>query len=170
MPNTDHDPMDPSFEWRLKAALDRVTPPASRARYESVSMGGVRPWRVAPVLLAAGAAILLALTATAATGSPNPVVWTQHAASTIGSVGHAPQASPTPEPASEQSQPPPRSAASAPPTHEPEHETSPSPEPSDHPEESPRPRPVASPTPTDDHSGSGSGSGSPNPSPSPDDH
>lgn len=163
MPNTDHDPMNASFEWRLKAALDRVTPPASRPRYESASMGGVRPWRLAPVLLAAATAILLALTATAATGSPNPAVWTQHAASIIGSVGHAPELSPSPEPSPERSQ---ESAPAAPAAHEPQHEASPSPEPSAHPEESPQPQPIASSTPPDDHSGSSS----PNPSPSPDGH
>lgn len=167
MPRTDHDPMGPGFEWRLKAVLDRVTPPASRPRYESVSMGGVRLWRAAPVLLAAATAVLLALTATAATGSPNPVVWTQRAASTIQSVGHAPEAAPSPEPSPETPQETPRSAPAAPPTHAPEHEAeaSPSPEPSERPEPSPRPEPTKSPSPSDDHLGSSS----PSPSPSPHD-
>ena len=172
MPNTDHDPMDPGFEWRLKAALDRITPPASRPRYESASMGGVRSWRIAPVLLAGATAVLLAVTATAATGSPNPVVWTQRAASTIESVGHAPEASPSPEPNPERSEETPNGGAAAQPTDEPEHEASPSPEPSEHPQVSPSPEPSESPKPSESPSPSGdhSGSSSPSPSPGTDDH
>lgn len=172
MPNTDHDPMDPGFEWRLKAALDRITPPASRPRYESASMGGVRSWRIAPVLLAGATAVLLAVTATAATGSPNPVVWTQRAASTIESVGHAPEASPSPEPSPERSEETPNGGAAAQPTDEPEHEASPSPEPSEHPQVSPSPEPSESPKPSESPSPSGdhSGSSSPSPSPGTDDH
>jgi outer membrane biosynthesis protein TonB len=182
MPNTDHDPMDPGFEWRLKAALDRITPPASRPRYASASMGGVRSWRIAPVLLAGATAVLLAVTATAATGSPNPIVWTQRAASTIESVGHAPEASPSPEPSPERSEETPNGGAAAQPTNEPEHEASPSPEPSEHSEQSPEPEPTTSPSPSEDHGGSSSpspspsptddhgGSSSPSPSPGTDDH
>ncbi len=181
MPNTDHDPMDPGFERRLKAALDRITPPASRPRYESASMGGARSLRIAPVLLAGATAVLLAVTATATTGSPNPVVWTQRAASTIESVGHAPEASPSPEPSRERDETP-GGAAAAQPTHEPEHEASPSPEPSEHSEQSPDPEPTTSPSPSEDHGGSSSpspspslsddhgGSSSPSPSPGTDGH
>jgi hypothetical protein len=167
MPNTDHDPMDRRFEWRLKAVLDRVTPPASRPRYASVSTGRVVAWRVAPALLATAAIVLLALSATAATGSPNPAVWTQRAASTIESVGHPPVASPSAEPSPQRSQGTPESAHAAAPTHQPEHEASPSPRPSEHPEQSPRPEPTGSPQPPEDHPGSSSPSPSPRPSPSP---
>jgi hypothetical protein len=153
--STEHDPLDPVFAWRLKAALDRVTPPHSRPRYESKSMGGLRPWRVAPFLLAAAMVVLLALTATATTGSPNPVVWTRDAASTIESVGHAPEvtpAQPSPEqaPASPRKAPAPAAAA----THNSGHEAPPKPKPSDHPEDSPRPESTNSPQQRDDRSGS----------------
>ena len=166
MPSTEHNPMDPDFERRLKSALDRVTPPSSPPRYESAT-AGIRPMRFAPALLAGATAILLPLAATAATGSPNPVVWTQRAVSTIESVGHAPEASPSPPPSPERSKETPRSDTEAP-THEPDHEASPRPEPSDHPEESPRPEPSESPEPSGSHSGSGSSSPSPSPSPSSD--
>jgi hypothetical protein len=166
MPNTEHHRMDPGFEWRLKTALDRITPPPSAPRYTSISMGRVRPWRVAPVLLVGATAILLALTATATTGSPNPAVWTSDAGSTIGSVAHA-SPSPTPSPA-----PPPaavRKAAPAP-THQPEHHTSPTAEPSGHYDDSPRPQPSPSPSPSEDHFGSSSPSPWPSPSPWSGDH
>jgi hypothetical protein len=170
MPKTDHDLFDAGFEWRLKTVLDRVTPPASPPRYAATS-GGLRPWRLAPVVLAAGACLLLALTVTAATGSPNPAVWTQRAASSIESVGHAPAAlPPAPSPSPEQPRPAPaRSAPVAPVAHQPEHEASPRPRPSERPEESPRPHPSASPSPwSDDHSGTATPTPSPRPSPSPD--
>ena len=132
--STEHDPLTPVFAWRLKAALDRVTPPASLPRYASASLGRVRPWRVAPFLLAAAMAVLLALTATATTGSPNPVVWTRDAASTIQSVGHAPDVVPSPQPVPDQApaKPSRSSAPAAPaaaPTHQPETEHGASPTP-----------------------------------------
>src|SRR5260221_12298844 len=96
MPSTEHNKMDPIFDWRLKVALDRIVPPPSFPRYASKSMGGLRPLRVAPVLLAAATAILLVVAATATTGSPNPAVWTGDAASTIGSVVAVPSPSPQP--------------------------------------------------------------------------
>jgi hypothetical protein len=88
--------------------------------------------------------VLLALTATATTGSTNPVVWTQHAASGFQSVGHAPEAIPAPpQPAPEQSPPKPvrSSAPAAPvpaPTHQPQHSASPPPGRSEQPEDSHR--------------------------------
>jgi hypothetical protein len=132
--STEHDPLTPVFAWRLKAALDRVTPPASLPRYASASVGRVRPWRVAPFLLAAAMVVLLALTATATTGSPNPVVWTRDAASTIQSVGHAPEViPPSPQPVPQQAPAKPaRSsvpvAPAAAPTHQPQHGASPTPD------------------------------------------
>ena len=167
--------MDPHFERQLKAALDRITPPASTPRYASMRPGDVRPWRFAPVLLAGATAILLVLAATATTGSPNPAVWTGDAASAIGSVGHPTETSQPPRPV----QPAPAPHALAPvPTHDSDHHASPKPEPSERPEASPTPEASQSPAPSDDHSGSGSGdrSGSssptpsPSPSPEPDDH
>lgn len=146
MPMTRRYAVNPIFEWRLRAALERVTPPWSPPRYQT-GLAVARPWRLAPVLLAGAATVLLALTATAATGSPNPVVWTQRATTTIESVGHAPEASPSPEPSHEA----PRSTSAAPPTHEAEHEASPNPEPSESPEALPRPEPTESPSPSDDH-------------------
>ena len=133
MPNTEHDPRDPGFEWRLKAALDRVTPPSSSPRYASTVMGGGRAWPVGPALVAAGAAmVLLAVTATATTGSPNPVVWAERAGSSIQSVGHTPEAAPSPEPSPET----PHSAPAGPsqPTKDSEHEAAQSPEPQESPE------------------------------------
>jgi len=111
MPNTEHDPIDRGFEWRLKAALDRVTPPSSNPRYASTVMGAARVWPLGPALVAAAATIvLLAVTATAATGSANPVVWAERAGSTMQSVGHTPEAAPSPEPSPET----PHSAPAAP--------------------------------------------------------
>src|ERR1700737_858059 len=98
MPNSDHDPMGRGFEWRLKAALDQVTPPASSPRYESTVMGGARAWPIMPALVAAGAAMLLAITASVFTGSANPVVWAERAGTTLQSVGHTPEAGPGPGP------------------------------------------------------------------------
>lgn len=139
MPNTEHDPMDPGFEWRLKAALDRVTPPSSSPRYASTVMGGGRAWPVGPALVAAGAAmVLLAVTATATTGSPNPVVWAERAGSSIQSVGHSPESAPSPEPSAETHRSAPVSPAQ--PSHEPaENQKSETPEPSEKPESPDKP-------------------------------
>lgn len=139
MPSTEHHPMDPGFEWRLKAALDRVTPPSSIPRYASTVMGEARAWPVGPALVAAAATmVLLAVTATAATGSANPVVWAERAGSSIQSVGHTPEAAPSPEA--------PRSAPAAPvqPTHEPESEARETAEPKESPEPRERPEPPES--------------------------
>jgi hypothetical protein len=164
--------MDPGFEWRLKVALNRITPPASTPRYLSKSMGGIKPLRFAPIALAAATAILFALTATATTGSPNPAVWTGDAASTIGAVGHVVEPSPTPQPSTAPPAPaPPRKAAVPAPAPPPESQkAAPSAEPTERPEESPRPRPSPSPSPSDDHSGHGWPSPWPSPSPGPGEH
>jgi hypothetical protein len=169
MPNTEHNPMDRGFEWRLKAALDRVNPPSSSPRYVSAVMGGARPWPMGPALVAAGAAmVLLAVTATAATGSPNPVVWAERAGSTIQSVGHTPEAVPSPEPSPETSRSAP-AAPSQPTHHEPAHETSEAPEPAEKPEKTERPEQSERPEPTETSSHSGDHSGprvAPTPPPS----
>jgi hypothetical protein len=122
MANTDHDPLGPGFEWRLKTALDRVTPQWSQPRYQAPAVG-IKAWRVAPFLLAGATTILMALTATAATGSPNPAVWTQRAVSTISSVGHPATEIPSPEPTAEPAQEAPPSGSAPAPSHEAEHET-----------------------------------------------
>ncbi|MHB8612672.1 MAG: hypothetical protein ACYDAL_09620 [Candidatus Dormibacteraceae bacterium] len=152
MPTAD---MDPHFESRLKAALDRITPPASTPRYASTRPAGFRAWRIAPVLLAGATAILVVLAATAATGSPNPVVWTGYAAAAIGSVAHTGEPRPIQSPSEAAPPAEPHKGAALAPTQEPDHESSPGPEPSQRPEESPRPQPSDSPTPSDDKSGSG---------------
>src|SRR5450759_3847573 len=170
MPGTERHRMDPYFEWRLKAVLDQFTPPASFPRYASMPARRVTPWRIAPVMLAAAASILLALAATAKTGSPNPAVWTGDAAAAIGSVRHAVEASPGPVPSPAKPPAPPRKAAVPAPTHQPEHQASPRPLPSERSEESPRPQPSASPSPSKDLSGSISPNPSPSPSPEPGDH
>ncbi len=175
MRSSNRDPIGPGFEWRLKAALDRVTPPFSTPRYLSARAGG-RTLRFAPFALAAAATALLALSATAATGSPNPVVWTERATTTIESVGQPPATTPSTEPSSNQPPKAQREAPAAPTTHQPEHGASPKPEPSETPRPSESPEPSESPS--GDHSESGSGSSptrplpteSPRPTPTPDEH
>jgi hypothetical protein len=161
--NRNH-PIAPGFDWRLKVALDRIKPPSVMPRY-AMLRPAFRPWRLAPIALAGAATVLLALSATAATGSANPVVWSQRAASTIQSVGHAPEPSPTPAPNAEASPstvhtvpaPAPKPAAPA--------KAAPKPAPpTQHADESPRPNP------SDDNSGSNSHGSSPKPSPPPDEH
>lgn len=158
-------PIAPGFDWRLKVALDRITPPAVMPRY-AMARPKFRPWRLAPIALAGAATILLALSATAATGSANPVVWSQRAASTIEAVGHAPEAAPNPAPSPQQSPVTARSAPVVAPTHAPVHKATPKPAPTHRPEQTQTPRP----TPTDDRFGSNSSVSSPRPSPTPDEH
>ena len=167
-------PIAPGFDWRLKVALDRITPPTVMPRYAMARRAlppmrparARRPWRLAPIALAGAATVLLALSATAATGSANPVVWSQRAASTIESVGHTSEASPSAAPSPERSPVTARSVPVAAPTHAPVHKAAPKPAPTQHPEETETPRP----TPTDDRFGSNSSSSSPRPSPTADDH
>jgi hypothetical protein len=111
MSKTD-DLLGPGFEWRLRTTLDRVQPPHTAPRYESLSLGrtlraGLR--RAAP-MVAIGVAGLL-LTAYAGTGSPNPVIWTQNAASAFNSITHGPQPVPVAEPSSAPVQQPDRAAS-----------------------------------------------------------
>jgi hypothetical protein len=151
-------PIAPGFDWRLKAALDRITPPAVIPRYAMAKR--FKPWRLAPVALAVSATVLLALSATAATGSANPAVWSQRAASTIESVGHSTEATPSPAPSPQGSS----KAPAAPPTHVSAPKPSPKPAPTERPEQSPQPAE------SEDHSGSSSPAASPKPPPTPDDH
>ena len=99
--------LGPAFDWRLRHALDRVQVPHSAPRYQSVAPAGTLRTvvgRAAPAV-AIGVAGLL-LTAYAATGSPNPLIWTQNAASAINSITHAPEPIPTAEPSSQPIQEP----------------------------------------------------------------
>jgi hypothetical protein len=166
MPTPEQEPLGPIFEKRLKAALDRVTPPSpmlSRARYRSlIASPSGRAWRLAPALVGIGAA-LMALTAAAATGSPNPAVWTERAGSVIQNVGHIPASSPksaqspTPESSHEATQP-------GRPTSDGRDKEGSS-EPKESPEASPRPRPTPSergePSPTPDSPDRGEASPTP---------
>jgi hypothetical protein len=177
MPIPEHNSLGPGFERRLKAALDKVTPPSpllSSARYRS---GGAvlprRAWRLVPVLVAVTAAGA-ALTAAAATGSTNPVVWTERAGSAIESVSKPvanPKAAQTPRPqpsretssgqGTEQGRPTPSDG------HEQERQRSP--EPTERPEASPLPQPSPTPreTPEPSPSPDSSNKGETNPTPSP---
>lgn len=108
-------PLGADFEWRLRAALDRVQVPHSAPRYQSVTaVGSLRTalWRAAPAVAVGVVGLLLA--AYAATGTPNPVIWTRNAASAINSISHAPEPSPTAEPSSEPVQQPARAASEPP--------------------------------------------------------
>jgi hypothetical protein len=92
--------------------------------------------------------VLLAVTGTAATGSPNPVVWAERAGSTIQSVSHNPvEASPSPEPSHEAPHAVP--AGGAQPSHGPENEASQTPEPKQSPEPKESPEPPDSREPSD---------------------
>jgi hypothetical protein len=92
----DRDPLGPDFDLRLRAALDRIVPPTpypSGARYKLMAISlNRRTLGLASLLAAACAAGVVLLSGFAATGSPNPVVWSQRAAATIRSVGHIPEA------------------------------------------------------------------------------
>jgi hypothetical protein len=160
-------PITPGFDWRLKVALDRITPPPVMPRY-AMANPTFKPWRLAPVALAGAATVLLGLTAVAATGSANPVVWSQRAASTIEAAGHAREISPSPAPSPEKSPNTARRAPVAAPAHASGSKATA--KPTERPEQPARPTPTWSPKPTDEHSGSDSPSPSPKPSPTPDEH
>jgi hypothetical protein len=163
MRKTDGDPLGPGFDWRLRAALDKVEPLFSAPRYQTAPRFNV--WRLAPAGVAVASMLLLALTAAAATGSADPTVWTQRATTTIQSVGHPPEPSPSPESSPAQPQTPPRAAPIAPPARstarpatatpqgshespEPSENHSPFPQPTDHhPQGSPSPYPSPRPSP-----------------------
>ncbi len=164
MPKTDDDPLGPAFEWRLRAALDRVQPRFSRPRYANAT-GRVHAWRVAPMALAAGLAGVLVLSASAVTGSANPAVWTSRIVTAI-EASPTMQATPVPEPTAVPQAP--KAVPAQATSQAPGHEASPKPDPSD------RAYPTGRPEPSDDEggssyrprpSGSPSGYGSPNPTP-----
>ncbi|MEP6752959.1 MAG: hypothetical protein ABI959_09455 [Candidatus Dormiibacterota bacterium] len=147
--------LGPGLEKRLKAALDEVKPPSptlASARYRmGVARRLSRAWRFAPALVAIAAAGA-ALTATAATGSPNPAIWKDRAGAALLNVGRFPSPSANPKPRvsptderKETSRPTPSSS----------HEPKESPEPRHSPEPSERPEP----TPTSDSSGGHDSSG-----------
>jgi hypothetical protein len=146
----DDDALGPNFSASLRAELDRVQPPFSAPRYAGNRSRPVA-WRLAPIALAIGLTGIAALTGWAATGSPNPAVWTTRVETVI----NPPSAAPVPV-----------SSPSSSPTSAPEHHASAEPtdkaEPSNEPQEAPEPTnaPVQleSPEPSD-HSGDG-GSGS----------
>lgn len=164
MPKTERDPLGPSFQWRIRSALDRIEPPPSAPRYAIASPRAARPLRFARVGLASGITGILALSAFAATGSANPAVWTQRIVTTIRPIPPVVEPSPSPE-----QTPPPATKAVAPavPAHTPNAQASQQPEgPDAHetPEATPR---SGSPEPSPgegDHSNSGDHS---RPSPSP---
>ena len=140
MPIPEDEMLGPGLEKRLKAALDEVKPPSpslASARYRmGVARRLSRAWRLAPALVAITAAGA-ALTATAATGSPNPAIWKDRAGAALLNVGHfaSPKASPNPrvsptDERKETSRPTPSSS----------HEPKESPEPTQKPEPRPSPR------------------------------
>lgn len=139
MPSAEQNPLGAGFEWRLRAALNRVVPPGSPPRYQSVS-SPARPLRLAPLVLAVALTGILSVTASAASGSPNPVVWTQKATSVIRTLSHVPtnvatpQQAPRPAPSRPAAVRPVAAAPHAAPAHAPEHQGWPRPEPTGHPE------------------------------------
>jgi hypothetical protein len=155
MPKTEGDPLGPAFERRLRGELDRVQPRFSPPRYLSA---GNRPLvrRFAPVALAVSVVGILALSAFAATGSPNPVVWTEHVVTVIHPIpsSRTPSSSPHERgdgPAATHGQDGDRRGSP-----EPSERAEPSEQPSESPERNEGPDRGASPTPSDDHSGEGS--------------
>lgn len=133
MPNTDPGGLGPGLKARLHAELDRIRPPSTSPRYLA-SRVPLRAWRLAPVALAVACTGILALTAAAATGSPNPVVWTQRVQTVINPPSPSPAAEESPaapQSHSEEQAPPPRQQS---------------------PEATERPEPAESPEPSGDHS------------------
>ena len=147
MPRTDTDPLGDGLKWRLRAELNRVQPGYSSPRYLAPARHRVVVWRVAPAALAVAVAGMLGLTAFAATGSPNPVVWTQHIMTRIEPNTEL-QPSPTPPTATPPSRAVP--AVPAPPTHQ--VEPSEKPEPSENPHATPSPEHDSGGGGEDDHS------------------
>jgi hypothetical protein len=165
MPKTDDTKLGPDFEDRLRAELDRVRPAASLPRYTSAGMR-IPSWRPAPAMLAIALIGILALAAWAATGSANPVVWTQRVETVINPTAPSPDSTETQPNAGPSSEP--QHHASAEPTEKAEPTSQP--EPGESPEPSGSPEPTESPEPSGDHSDGGASSGSgdaPEASPSP---
>jgi hypothetical protein len=141
------DRFDQFLEGRLRRALDRLTlptPSASGARYQA--MAAPRQGRLRPAIAALAVLALVILTGTAATGSPNPAVWTQQAGETLQAVTHPAKASPPPAHHSSLSprpQPSETRATGGGTSHQ-----SPQPKVTDPPEGNDRPEPGDSPEPT----------------------
>jgi hypothetical protein len=150
MSKIDPDDLHPTLISRLHAELNRVWPPAREPRYLTAA-APIRAWRFAPLALAIAFTGIVALTAFAATGSPNPAVWTNRVQTVINSSLPSPTPDESPSPAQ------PAAAPTAPPTHR--TSATPTPRPTGSPDhESPEP---------EDHSGSSStASGSRTASPS----
>lgn len=181
MPIPENDNLGPDFERRLTAALDRVTPPSpavSGARYRSALRRPGRQWRLAPAFAIGIGTAGMALTAVAATGSPNPAVWTERAGAVIESVGHhsgagskgsqSPHAEPangTPGDQGDGHQGSQTGSSSG-------HDGKESPEPTERPEASPSPEhsPSPEPSPSEDSSHGGDSTPSPSPDRDGDDH
>jgi hypothetical protein len=156
MPIPERELLGPGFERRLKAALDKVVPPSpllASARYRMSAPRRIgRAWRFAPALVAAGAAVM-AISATAATGSPNPSVWRDRAGTVFQSVTHLPGVSPK----AVQSAKPPKGTPAGqetgtgrttpPATHEPQPRPTERPEPTDTPQPAEPPEPSPTPEP-----------------------
>jgi len=169
MPIPDDEILGAGLEKRLKAALDEVVPPSrslSSARYRMGAEKRLsRAWRFAPVLVGIAAAGAV-LTATAATGSPNPAIWRDRAGTVIQNVSHFPSSSPK---ATHSPKPEPRDGqdgngdGSSRPT--PSSTQQPEPKGSPEPTESPEPTDRPEPSPTADSSDGHDGSDSSEPSP-----
>ena len=157
MPKTEDDPLGPEFIRRLRGELDRVQPRPSSPRYLAAS-GRRVTWRLAPAVLGVSLVGILALSLFAATGSPNPIVWSERVVTVI----HPNAATPTPSPALQEH----RGAAAATPSQRDNHPSSPEPserpeptkqsEPTEQPEPTDGPEPAESPEPAGSHSGDGS--------------
>lgn len=131
--------MDPTLKARLRSELDRMVPRPVAPRY-ATSRAPAAAWRLAPVVLAIAFTGILALTAFAATGSPNPVVWTQRVQTVI----NPPAPTPADEGAPPQQPEHHATAAPAPPKQQE------SPEPSERPAPAQSPQPRESPEPGED--------------------
>lgn len=127
----DDDSLDPALNSRLRAELDSVKPPHTTPRYLSARSRPIA-WRFAPAVLVASVISMLALSASVATGSPNPADWGHDVVTIIQSSSTTP--TPTPPPTVRPS-----------PTHTPQQQAT------------PKPAEHESPEPSDDHSGEGSG-------------
>ena len=156
MPKTEDDPLGPGFVRRLRGELDGIRPRPSSPRY--VTQGGPVRLRIAPAVLAVSLVAILALSLFAATGSPNPVVWSERVVTVI----HPNDANPSPTATPEEH----RGAPAATPGEEDNHNSSPEPserpeptkpsEPTEQPEPTDGPEPAESPEPAGSHSGDGS--------------
>ncbi|HVH62576.1 MAG TPA: hypothetical protein VNA65_03140 [Candidatus Dormibacteraeota bacterium] len=132
MPKTEEPDLGPNVERQLRSALDRVQPPPSLPRYQSEP---ARPWRFAPLALAAALTGVVALSAFAAAGEVSPAVVMNRISTAIQA---EPEITPVPAPSENPKAAAPEHAATSAPqpkeTSEPKETPEPSerPEPSDH--------------------------------------